>query len=85
MKEGRRERRAKQSHPFLIKAVAPNFVGLRDNPAEAHTLASSFATPQILSAAWNSCRLLSCTVWPLIITSLDSKHTLSSPVCRSAV
>lgn len=47
MKEGQRERRAKQSHPFLIKAVAPNFVGLRDNPAEAHTLASSFTTPRI--------------------------------------
>lgn len=47
MKEGRRERRAKQSHPFLIKAVAPNFVGLRDKPAQAHTLASSFATPQV--------------------------------------
>lgn len=52
MKErGRRERGAKQSHPFLIKAVAYTSVVLHDNPAKSqHTgtlIYHSKFTPQL--------------------------------------
>lgn len=53
--KGQRERRAKQSHPFLIKAGAQKkkkqfffLVAPNDNPAQATTVAGSFAIAKFI-------------------------------------
>lgn len=51
--KGQGERRAKQSHPFLIKAGTKTFFSFfvvlqHDNPAQATTVVGSFATPKFI-------------------------------------
>lgn len=64
-KEGQRERRAKQSHPFLIKAEAQKFCGASWQPSGKPTRWQARLPLRIHPQLGNSHRLSSHAVWPL--------------------
>ena len=86
MKErGRRERGAKQSHPFLIKAVGYTSVVLHDNPAKAKHTCTLIYHSKFTRNLGSLPSLIVRTIPASIVTSLDSEPTLSSPLCCSGI